>query len=61
MTLSDDVRARLEKLEDVKQFSFTTDGDFKGAETKIVHPRGQGKSLPAAAAPVVSPRSTLFF
>jgi len=44
--LPDEVRERLEKLEDMKQLSFRTDGDFKGAETKIMRPRGQGISLP---------------
>jgi len=28
------VRERLEKIEDMKHFSFKTDADFKGAETK---------------------------
>ena len=56
--LPDDVRERLEKLEDMKQLSFRTDGDFKGAETKIMRPRGQGISLPAQA-PAPSQRSSL--
>ncbi len=34
------VRARLEKLEGMHDLSFRTDGDFKGAETRIIRPRG---------------------
>jgi hypothetical protein len=57
--LPESVRGRLEKLEDSTQFSFKTDGDFKGAETKIMRPRGQGISAPqrSAAADV----TVLFF
>jgi hypothetical protein len=40
------LRERLEKLEDMKQVSFKTDGDFQGAETKIMRPRGHGMALP---------------
>jgi hypothetical protein len=57
--LPDEVRGRLEKLEDSTQFSFKTDGDFKGAETKIAGPRGQGISAPAAS--TASARITLTF
>ncbi len=57
--LPEDVRGRLEKLEDSTQFSFKTDGDFKGAETKIAAPRGQGVSAPAS--PVTSTSVTLSF
>lgn len=35
-----DVRARLEKLEGMHDVTFRTDGDFKGAESKVVRPRG---------------------
>lgn len=60
--LPDEVRTRLEKLEEMKQFSFRTDADFQDAETKIVRPRGQGISLPRTEAPAMSgPRATLFF
>jgi hypothetical protein len=59
--LSAEVRARLEKIEDMKQFSFKTDGDFQGAETKVIRPRGQGISLPREAAPAARPPSTWFF
>jgi serine protease Do len=58
--LPDDLRERLEKLEDMKQFSFKTDGDFKGAETKIIRPRGQGISLPSRS-PAPAQRPPLFF
>jgi hypothetical protein len=58
-SLPEDVRSRLEKLEDSTQFSFKTDGDFKGTETKIVPPRGQGVS--ASAVPAASTSVTLFF
>lgn len=43
--LPDDVRSRLEKLEDSTQFSYKAGSDFK-AETKVVHPRGQGIAVP---------------
>jgi hypothetical protein len=58
-TLPPDVRARLEKLEDSTQFRFKTDGDFKGAETRILRPRGQGISLPMEPAP--APRRAPLF
>ena len=37
-----EVRTRLEKLEGMRDVTFRTDGDFKGAETKVVRPRGIG-------------------
>lgn len=46
-----DVRARLERLEDSTQFRFKTDADFKGAETKILRPRGQGIMQPRKPEP----------
>ena len=58
--LPDDVRERLEKLEDMNQFSFKTDGDFQGAETKIMRPRGQGIAVPPQP-PAPAPRPPLFF
>lgn len=58
--LPDALRERLEKLEDMKQFSFKTDGDFKGSETRIMRPRGQGISLPSRP-PVPAKRGPLFF
>lgn len=54
-----DVRSRLETLEDSTQFSYKTDGDFKGAETKILRPRGQGISAPLRL--LVPARSTTSF
>lgn len=50
-TLPEEVRTRLEKIEDMKQFSFKTDGDFQGAETKIMRPQGQGISMPQRPVP----------
>ena len=50
-----EVRVRLEKLEGMRDVTFRTDGDFKGAETKIVRPRGivfpQATPSPVRAAP----------
>lgn len=48
------VRARLEKLEGMHDLSFRTDGDFKGAETRIIRPRGI--LLPVPPRPPVPPR-----
>jgi serine protease Do len=56
-----DVRARLEKLEDMKQFSFKTDGDFQGAETRLFRAPAQGISFPRQAAPTPVRRPALFF
>ena len=57
--LPDDVRGRLEKLEDSSQFSYKTGDDFK-AETKIMRPRGTG--IVAPVQPIEQPRrSPLFF
>jgi serine protease Do len=56
--LPDDVRGRLEKLEDSTQFSFKSDGDFK-AETKVMRPRGQGIAVPPQ--PPAPGRPPLFF
>lgn len=59
--LPEDVRSRLEKLEDTTQFSFKTDGDFKGAETKVIRPRGQGIAAPLRT-PVPAPvRAPAYF
>lgn len=54
------LRERLEKLEDMKEFSFKTDGDFQGGETKIMRPRGQGIALPPQP-PAPAPRPPRFF
>ena len=45
--LPEEVRGRLEKLEDSTQFTYKTDTGFK-TETKVAPPRGQGISLPPA-------------
>ncbi len=42
------VRERFEKLEGMQDITFRTDGDFQGAETKVVRPLGRGISLPPA-------------
>jgi hypothetical protein len=54
------VRERLEKLEGMRDVTFRTDGNFQGAETKIIRPRGQGIALPPQPLPP-PPRSPLFF
>ncbi len=38
--LPEGVRERLEKLEGMHDITFHTDGDFQGAETKVIRPRG---------------------
>ena len=38
--MPDAVRARLEKLEGMHNLTFRTDGDFRGAESKTLRPRG---------------------
>lgn len=50
-----DVRARLEKVEGLHDVTFRTDGDFQGAETKIIRPRGIGMPLPPAPPPAPAP------
>lgn len=59
-TMPEDVRARLEKIEDMKHFSFKTDGDFQGTETRIMRPQGQGISLPQRPLPVEQKRPMFF-
>ena len=49
--LPEGVRERLEKLEGMHNVTFHTDGDFKGAETRIIRPRGIGMPLPQRLAP----------
>jgi hypothetical protein len=46
-----DVRARLDKLENMQEFSFKTDGDFQPGETKDVRPLHQGTALPVPPPP----------
>src|SRR5207237_8269 len=36
-----EVRDRLEKLESMHNMTFRTDGDFQGAETKVIQPPGR--------------------
>ena len=50
-----EVRVRLEKLEGMRDVTFRTDGDFKGAETKVVRPRGIGLPIPAPRPASASP------
>lgn len=45
------VRERLEKLEGMHDITFRTDGDFKGAETRVFRPAGRGISMPPAPMP----------
>jgi len=52
------VRERLGKLEGMQEFSFKTDGDFKGPDIRVIRPPGQGISSPAPSRPV---RSGQFF
>ena len=40
-----ELRERLERLEGMREMSFKTDGDFKGAETRIVRPPARSISL----------------
>ncbi len=41
-----DVRTRLDKLENMQEFSFKTDGDFTPGEVKDIRPQHQGIALP---------------
>ena len=54
------VRERLEKLEGMRDMTFRTDGNFQGAETKIIRPRGEGIAMPPQPLPPPA-RSPLFF
>ena len=54
-----DVRARLDKLENMQDFSFKTDGDFQPGEVKDVRPHHQGIALPQPPPPPGRP--PLFF
>jgi serine protease Do len=44
--LPEGVRARLEKLEGMHDITFRTDGDFRGAEVRVMRPRGITFPLP---------------
>jgi hypothetical protein len=52
------VRERLERLEGMHDVTFRTDGEFKGAETRVIRPRGI--SWPATHAPA-APRPSPSF
>ena len=52
------VRERLEKLESMHNVTFRTDGDFKGAESHAVRPRGIGLPLPRRVSPA---QQSLFY
>ncbi len=57
--LPDTVRVRLETLEGMHNMSFRTDGDFQGAETKVMRPMERSISFPRTAAPMRTPRPEL--
>jgi serine protease Do len=57
--LPGDVRARLEKIEGMREMSFHTDGAFQGAETRVLRPQPRGISLPLPAPQPARP--PLFF
>jgi hypothetical protein len=50
-----DVRARLEKIESMHDFSFKTDEDFKPGQVKVVRPPGTKIRLPLRMVPVREP------
>lgn len=47
--LPDDVRGRLDQLEGMRDVTFRTDGDFQGAEARMLRPLPRGISLPLPA------------
>lgn len=55
--LPPELRERLEHLEAMHDVTFRTDGDFKGVESKVAHPRGISFPQPAPAprAPTSAP------
>lgn len=53
-----ELRVRLEKLEGMRDVTFRTDGDFRGAQTKVVRPRGIDLPLPA---PRRAPAPPIFY
>lgn len=44
--LPESLRARLDKLEGMRDVTFRTDGDFRGVEEKVIRPRGIMLPLP---------------
>jgi serine protease Do len=53
--LPEEVRTRLEKIEDPSQFSFKTGVEFQGVETKLLHLKGESISLPSTGAVTLRP------
>jgi serine protease Do len=56
--IPDGVRQRLEKLESMHNVTFHTDGDFKGAESNVVRPRGIALPLSRRVSPA---QQSLFY
>ena len=56
--MPEDVRARLDKLEGMQEYSFKTDGDFTPGETKDLRQQHHGISLPVPPAPPARPTPT---
>ena len=56
--MPDAVRGRLEKLEGMHNITFSTDGDFKGADWHVVKPRGISLPLPRRVTPA---QQSLFY
>ena len=54
------VRERLEKLEGMQDVTFRTDRDFRGAEGKMIRPRGIAFPLPAPQVKPTPPRAPGF-
>lgn len=46
-----ELRERLERLEGMREMTFKTDGDFQGAEVRVVRPPGRSIALPATSTP----------
>jgi serine protease Do len=55
-----DVRTRLDKLENMQEFSFKTDGDFTPGEVKDVRPLHQGIAMPQPPPPPASRPTPVF-
>lgn len=51
--LPEALRERLERLEGMREMTFKTDGDFQGAETRVIRPQGKSISLREVPAPAV--------
>jgi hypothetical protein len=46
--LPPELRERLERLEGMREMTFKTDGDFQGAEVRVMRPAGRSISVPPA-------------